>query len=126
MRSWKDLPNARHINWVIDSAKKHTAIWAPTSLVGPDEARNTAFIAAWEAGRPWLWNVAVVAMGAAPLLASDAVLALIAYDDCAHLLDMPSEQLKIWALLTEHPAAALLLPAVIARERIRELESSEA
>jgi hypothetical protein len=36
---------------------------------------------------------------------------------------MSSEQLKMWAALTEQPAAALLLPAVIARESIAQLES---
>jgi hypothetical protein len=122
MRSWKDLPNARHIDWVIASVKQHPKIWAPTSLVGPIEARNTAYIAAWSSGRAWMWDTAVTSMAPAPLLASDAILAIISYDDCAHLLDMPSEQLKTWIVLTEHPAAALLLPAVIAREQIAQLE----
>jgi hypothetical protein len=37
---------------------------------------------------------------------------------------MPSEKLKSWALLSEEPAAVLLLPAVIAYEKISELETT--
>jgi hypothetical protein len=36
---------------------------------------------------------------------------------------MPSEELQAWTLMTEHSAAVLLLPAVIAFERIKKLES---
>jgi hypothetical protein len=50
------------------------------------------------------------------------MLALVAYDDCAQYLDMSSDQLKVWAILSENPAAVLLLPAVIAFEKIAELE----
>jgi hypothetical protein len=35
---------------------------------------------------------------------------------------MASDQLHVWAILSETPAAVLLLPAVIAFERINELE----
>jgi hypothetical protein len=35
---------------------------------------------------------------------------------------MPSEQLHVWAALSENPAAILLIPAVIAFERTDELE----
>jgi hypothetical protein len=52
----------------------------------------------------------------------DATAALIAYDDASKYLDMSVDQLRVWAILSEEPAAILLLPAVIAFERIRELE----
>jgi hypothetical protein len=35
---------------------------------------------------------------------------------------MPSDQLRIWAILSEDPAAILLIPAVVAFEQINELE----
>jgi len=35
---------------------------------------------------------------------------------------MTSDQLKMWAILSEEPAAILLLPAVTAFEKIKELE----
>jgi hypothetical protein len=49
-------------------------------------------------------------------------LAFIAYDDAANYLAMPSDQLKAWAILSKNPAAILLLPVVIAYERISEWE----
>jgi len=52
-----------------------------------------------------------------------AILALVVYDDCEQYLNMHSKQLRVWATLTEHPAAVLLLPAVTAFERIKKLES---
>jgi hypothetical protein len=54
--------------------------------------------------------------------ARGATAALIAYDDASKYLEMPSDHLRIWAILSEDPAAILLLPAVIAFERISELE----
>jgi hypothetical protein len=50
----------------------------------------------------------------------DAALALIAYDDAGQFLSMSSERLRIWKELSEHPAATLLLPAVVAMERIQQ------
>jgi hypothetical protein len=50
----------------------------------------------------------------------DAMLALIAYDDAGQFLTMSSERLRIWIELSEHPAATLLLPAVLAMERIQQ------
>jgi hypothetical protein len=37
---------------------------------------------------------------------------------------MSSEQLRAWALLSEHPAAVLLVPMVVVREQIERLESA--
>jgi hypothetical protein len=42
-----------------------------------------------------------------------AILALIAWDDCGHLLDIDPKQVQVLALLGQ-PAAVLLLPAAIA------------
>jgi hypothetical protein len=82
--------------------------------------RHAAWDAAWNAAR----NACRGAGWGAPWhSARGAIIALIAYDDCAHYLDMPSEQLRMWAILSENPAAILLLPAVIAFERIAELET---
>jgi hypothetical protein len=50
----------------------------------------------------------------------DSILALLAYDDCEQYLSMTSEELKAWALMTEHPAAVLLLPMVVVREQIEQ------
>jgi hypothetical protein len=68
-----------------------------------------------EAAQDAAWDVARSA-------AFEAILALFAYDDCEQYLSMTSEQLRMWATLTEQPAAVLLLPAVIAFEQIKKME----
>jgi hypothetical protein len=147
MNEWSHLPNAKHIDRIIESVKSHTKVWDATR----DATRDAAFSASWKAARVWdaacyaAYNAAQdaaqgVAQGAACSAVSIAawdvtwnaayyaargsILALIAYDDAAKYLTMPSEQLKTWASLTEEPAAILLLPAVIAFEKIRELETT--
>ena len=127
MTAWSELPNAAHIDRVIASVKAHPKIW--------DAAWDAAWHAAWYSARNAAWRAAGAAARdaardaaldaawrAAGDAARDAARALIAYDDCAHYLDMSSEQLKSWAILSESPAAVLLLPAVIAFEQINELE----
>lgn len=120
---WSHLPNAAHIDRVLESVKAHpeqwttawttawAAAWAAASNAARFAARFAALDAAWAAAGEAIWGAA----GA-------AILALIAYDDCAQYLDMSSDQLKVWAILSENPAAVLLLPAVIAFEKIAELE----
>jgi hypothetical protein len=139
MNAWDHLPNARHIDWVLASLTTHTEIWAATRgayemALGATESSaldvtlRAAWDAAWDAAkgatRAAAYDAARATRAAAYDAARNVTLALIAYDDCAHLLDMPSEQLKAWAVLSENPAAILLLPAVIAREQIRELEKA--
>jgi hypothetical protein len=120
---WSHLPNAAHIDRVLASKKTHpeqwtaawaaarAAAWAAAWAAARFAARFAALDAAWAAAGEAIWGAA----GA-------AILALIAYDDCAQYLDMSSDQLKVWAILSENPAAVLLLPAVIAFEKIAELE----
>jgi hypothetical protein len=117
--AWSHLPNAAHIDRIIASVKAHPEVWA--------EAWDAAWDAAWKAaqGAAWsaAWKAARNAAGnAAWAEAWGAIAALIAYDDCAPYLDMSSDQLKVWAILSENPAAVLLLPAVVAFEKISELE----
>ena len=128
MSAWSHLPNAKHIDWVLASVKQHPEIWAATWDAICDAAWAATWAATWAAAYDAVydtaWNVAWDAAAGVMLSAArGAILALIAYDDCGHLLDMPSEQLKTWAVLTEKPAAILLLPSMIAREQIRELEN---
>jgi hypothetical protein len=132
MNAWDHLPNASHIDWVLASVKQHPEIWDATWGAARhavyDAVYDATYIpamchAAQYAARRAAWNATYVAV-AAYAAARSATLALIAYDDCAHLLEMSSEQLKTWAVLSEQPAAMLLLPAVIAREQIRELEQA--
>jgi len=116
---WSHLPNVGHIDRVIASVKAHPEAWAEAWNAARPAARDAARFAAWDAA----WKAArLAAWTAAYNAARDASLTLIAYDDCAQYLDMPSDKLEVWAILSENPAAILLLPAVVAFEKIAELE----
>ena len=111
MSAWSHLPNAAHIDRVIESSNSYPEVW--------NVAYDSAWDAAWDAARDAAYTAA---RNAAWNAAWNAVLAFIAYDDAANYLAMPSDQLKAWAILSENPAAILLLPVVIAYERISEWE----
>jgi hypothetical protein len=127
MNAWSHLPNAGHIDRIIASVKAHPEAWAAAWAAAWDAARAAARAAAWDAARnaaraaarDAAWDAA---RAAAYNATSDSILALIAYDDAAKYLEMSSDQVKIWAELSEEPAAVLLLPAVIAFEKIKETE----
>lgn len=142
MNAWSQLPNAQLIDWVIESVKDTPDVWAVTydaerdapaharaaRVVAQDAARsvawNAAHIAAMEAALTATWSACCAATwGAAYSAAKGSVLALIAYDDSARYLDMTAEQLKIWARLSDEPAAVLLLPYLRVLERIKELKT---
>jgi hypothetical protein len=140
MSEWSDLPNAVHIDRVLASLKKHPEIWGAARDAAWDAAHcescdavrgaawnaarnaawNAARNAAWDDTRDMIWDAAWVEALAA---VQGVILALIAYDDCDQYLSMTSEELQAWALLTEHPAAILLLPMVVVREQTEQLES---
>jgi hypothetical protein len=50
-------------------------------------------------------------VGVAWAAAWDAILALITDDNAAQYLHMELDKLKVWAILSEKPAARLLIPA---------------
>ncbi len=149
MNAWSHLPNAHHIDRVLESAKSYPEIWDAarlaawnaTRLAARDAAAGAAVAAAryaardaargaargevWDATRNGARNAAYDAVRLAVWEATlNAITALIAWNDASKYLDIPSDHLRIWAILSEDPAAVLLLPAVIAFERIRELDLS--
>ena len=92
-----------------------------------DASRNAAWGAAWDAARGAAWNAAWdaargAARGAAWTAAGDAargaawgsIAALVAWDDCAYLLDQAPDFLRAQINLVDDHRAVLLLPAVIA------------
>jgi hypothetical protein len=94
---WSHLPNAAHIDRMLAHLKAH-----------PDRcavAWSAAWGAAWDATRGAAW-------GAARDDTRAAITALIAWDDCAGILDMPVDAVKFLAANGHHPAV-LLLPAVL-------------
>ena len=109
---WAHLPNAAHIDRVIASVKANPDHWAAAW----DVVRNAAWAEAWntvqDVGRnaeynaAWLVEVQYITWVAA----RDAILALIAYDDCAYMLDSDPGELAILAAFGD-PRAVLILPA---------------
>ena len=133
MNAWSHLPNACHIDRVFESIKSYPEIWDTAMNANRNAARDEARDAAW----PPAMDAAMDADRIAPLDAAfdatsdmdwdaalDAAVALIAYDDASKYLDIPSDKLRVLAIISENPAAILLLPAVIAFERINELENA--
>jgi hypothetical protein len=131
MSAWSHLPNVAHIDRVIASVNKYPEIWAEAWAEAWEGASDAAWDVAWCAAHNVAhdedWDAVQNAIddtnrGAASHAAWDAISALIAYHDCEQYLNMTSEELKVWALLSERSAAVLLLPAVIAFEQIKKME----
>ena len=137
--AWAHLPNAAHIDRVLASLEKNPEKWSAAWYAAGNAAGNAAGGAAWDAawgavrgavrGAVWdaAWNAARdeprdesrdESRDEAQDAAWGAILALIAWDDCAKYLSMTSDQLSMWAALSESPAAILLQPYVRAREQI--------
>jgi hypothetical protein len=140
MSAWSNLPNAVHIDRIIESAKSCAEIWSiahaqcdevnaeDTWKVAMDIIWDTPLLITWHAARTEIFEEVY---GLEPRQANrltkktrpmswsavrDAVIALIVYDDCAHYLDLTSSQLQFVADLTERLAPRLLLAAVRAFE----------
>ena len=122
MNAWSHLPNAHHIDRVLESEKSHPEIWVEAWNAAWDAAEVVAWYAARDAARDAARNADRDAAMNAAWVTDWYAAALIAYDDASKYLDMPSDHLRVWALRSKEPAAILLLPAVIAFERIRKLE----
>ena len=118
--AWAHLPNAKHIDWVIASVKAHPKKWVAAWGVKRDAAwaaardaakgvkRDAAWYAAKEVAGDNVWNAA-----------DDAIIALIAYDDCAYMIESEVGELKIIAAFGDQ-RAMLLLPACIVFNKTKE------
>ena len=121
---WSHLPNAAYIDAVLASVKAHPQQWTDAwNKIYPNGATP-----AWYAARGAMWNAAQfvardaardAARGAAQFVACDAILALIAYDDCAYLLESEVDELRILAAFGDQ-RAILLVPACLALSMIKE------
>ena len=115
--AWSHLPNAKHIDWVIASAKKHPKKWAIQSKRYQDDAWQKAWQATWrkakDLSRISIWHLVWEAAGNLQPGATRVVMAaLVAYDDCAYMIESDVDELKLLAALGD-PKAKLLLPACI-------------
>jgi hypothetical protein len=119
---WSHLPNATAIDRIIADVKTNDTAWVRARDAAWSQAWDAAWLAVGDAAWYQAWDAAWDAVGdaarsqawvAAWDAAGDAILALIAWDNCGHLLDTDPKQVQVLALLGQ-PAAVLLLPAAIA------------
>ena len=126
MAAWSHLANAALINWVLHDIRKHPDRWAAARDAARDDvreaaraaawaaawdtARDTAQEAVWEAVWDAVWEaVRGAARGAARDAARDSVAALVAWDDCQEVLDLPMDAFKFFVEVQD-PRAVLLYP----------------
>ena len=122
---WAHLPNAKHIARVLADLSARPEVWAAAWTAARGAAQAAAQAAAWTAARDAAWAAARdaawaaawaaardAALGAARVAALDAIRALIAWDDCSELLDLPPDAVRLLAVSGHHPAV-LLYPAVL-------------
>ena len=149
MSAWSVLPNAAHIDRILESLKTHPDIW--TAVYSVDQAvslHNARYDAlnviqsltldaaqhfanvryrAWQEARDAAYDAVWDAPGTPRNAAFDAgraaIAALIAWDDSSQFLELSSDKLEVWARLSDDQRAILLLPAVRAFERIKTLET---
>lgn len=110
--AWDDLPNAKHIYRVLDRGRARMDEWAKARL----DAQRPEWTAAWlesrkeieRLSRHSIWDeVWIVARGVGM-----GAIALVAWDDCAYILDLHPDGVTMLAGSGNH-AAVLLLPAVL-------------
>ena len=113
---WAHLPNAVHIDRILASVKENPEKWDAERSAACDAAHTAAWNAAWDAARGAAYNAAWdAAQDAARDAARDAVAALIAWDDCAYMLDMPEDALKVLRAVGSQPAVLLSVAAKVLR-----------
>jgi hypothetical protein len=128
MSFWFHLPNAKHIERVVSHAKTYPEVWKYTLELAQINCatlgynlRQVAFELATEKVR----SIEGRRKSVDHIWDKDhknsfgVLLALIAYDDAGKYLDLSSEKLKMIIGLSEHPAAILLLHAVLAFEEAK-------
>ena len=123
---WAHLPNAVHIDRVLASVKANPEQWLQVRF----DENNTAWLAysaqrrrlelydtlneqgrrsSWVAARDAVQVSAQGEIGTQKWLeVRNAILALIAYDDCAYMLDSDPGELAILAKFDDHRAILLL------------------
>jgi hypothetical protein len=138
--AWARLPNAALIDDVLADAKARpdawVAAWRAINSIRVSAARQAARIAVRDAARgaerSAVWDAAQGVARVESRSIRQVVdrldlhgvvwlvgFALVAWDDCAHLLDLPSTTLRTMMDLCDAPAchqAVLLLPYVLVKE----------
>ena len=118
--AWAHLPNAVHIDRVIASVKENPEKWSAAHTAARDAAWDAAYTAARSAARSAALLAAYTAAWDAAYtvaytVAWGAIVALVAWDDCAYMLDMPEDALKVLRAVGSQPAVLLSVAAKVLR-----------
>ena len=122
-KAWAHLPNAAHIDRVLASMKKNPEKWSAAWYAAGYEAWD----AAWNAAEGAAEGAAGGAAGGAVLeaaldeawdAAGGAILALVAWDDCAYMLELPEDALKVLRAVGNEQAILLSVAANILKETL--------
>ena len=119
MNTWDNLPNAKHIDWVLADVKRNPQKWAEAYDTARDAARDAArgaaLDAAWDAARDAARDAALDAVwGRVWIAAWGACTALIAWDYAGDVLRMEPDAVRLLVSAGDH-AAVLMLSAVIVK-----------
>ena len=120
---WSHLPNAKHIDWVIASLTEHPKKWSATwnriidapNCINRQPVYDTAYDIVVNSLRHSEWRAVtntVWAIDGPYWAARSVVLALIAWDDCAYMIESGVGELELLAKLGDL-RAILLWPACI-------------
>jgi hypothetical protein len=123
-KAWSHLPNAKHIDWVLETLEKDPEMWDIAWDDKWDAAENAAKNASWSSlkSASWraAWSVAWDAVcGDEWRAVWGAIAALVAWDDSGSLLDMSVEEVTELANESNY-AAVLMLPAVIVKNKLKD------
>jgi hypothetical protein len=126
MTAWSHLPNAKYIDLILADLTKNPGGWDAAYDAASEAASEAAYTAAWDAARNTANNAArnaayYAAYDSVYYAANGAILALVAYDDYAWVLNEKPEDIQLLAVLTQEPQYVLLYPAVLALEKSKEL-----
>jgi len=124
--AWSHLPNAKEIDHILNCASDPNMLWVCSKFYNGGLDRDR-YLMSWNDARKKTGEILFIELGRALLklksqelvrqLIWGALAALVAWEQSAQYLYMPSDELGVWAELSSDPAAILLLPAVIAAEK---------
>lgn len=129
MNAWGDLPNANYIDWAFSSLEFNSHVWSDVGYQWSDAYRTnwsndslSAWKKIWSLNRSKIWNEVQQKTFASSLsekiwsVYRPTILGLVAYDDCAYLINEHPEEVELMARLG-CTRSILMLPTSIVYHR---------
>lgn len=134
---WKDLPNARHRKYVLDTLKEHPSCWKTASTLMSNSSGNgfvtqivDSLVDTKVDRKVKLYPQQILTLNNIHLkdvewaIATGVLTALAHYNDCDKYIDMGYSKLLVYAKLTENPQACLLVPYLYVRLLIEDSQNN--